>query len=383
VEEDHGSSSSRTIPINDLSREWISNSGEVQAAVKRVIASGSYILGNEVSAFEKEFAHYIGIENVAGVASGSDALELALLAVGCGAHSTIGTAPNAGGYTSLAAANIGARVVYADVDPITHVLTPVSIQAALESGLDALVVTHLYGNVAKVDEIRKVCEPLNVPIIEDCAQAAGARLGRHKVGTFGDAATFSFYPTKNLGAVGDAGVVASASRKIIEKVRVLAQYGWDKPYHVVESDGMNSRLDEIQAAVLRVGLPHLDTFNKRRRDIVRSYAAAVEDVNISVVTEFSDESVAHLAVIMVESENIRDHMRERLAGAGIQTSIHYPILDSEQRGFMTPLRPMATPVANDVCNRIFTVPCFPSLTDEEVAHICSLLSEQSSGISHG
>jgi len=372
-----------SVPLNDLSRGWIANSSEVLKAVQRVVASGSYILGREVKEFEKDFARYLGIENVVGVASGSDALELALLAVGCRTGSTIATTPNAGGYASLAAANIEATVLYADMDPITELLTAKSARGVLVRDIDALVVTHSYGNVEQVDEIRKLCEPLNVPIVEDCSQAAGASLGRHKVESFWEAVAFSYYPSKNFGAMGDAGVVTSPSRDIIEKVRVLAQYGWDKPYHVVGPDGMNSRLDEIQATVLRVGLPQLDTLNRKRRDIVRSYAASVEGVDMSVITAFSDDSVAHLAVIMAGSESLRENVRERLTKAGIQTSIHYPVLDYEQQGFMKPVHPVATPVADDVCRRIFTVPCFPNLTDVEISQFRSVLSQQISGIDHG
>jgi aminotransferase EvaB len=219
-----------TVVFNDLSRGWLANSEEAYEAVKRVIYSGHYIHGPEHQEFEIELAAYLEVENAIGVASGTDALYLSLKAVGCEPGSKIITAANAGGYTSVVAANIGCEIIYCDVDAQSLVITDVTLEPLLTKEIRAVVVTHLYGNIAPIDRILALCEPLGIKVIEDCAQAIGGRIGSQRVGTMGDVGAFSFYPTKNLGAAGDGGAVTTKSSHLASSVRKLRQYGWDGKY---------------------------------------------------------------------------------------------------------------------------------------------------------
>jgi dTDP-4-amino-4,6-dideoxygalactose transaminase len=271
------------IPLNDLSR-GIARSEEAQSAILSVLQSGHWVHGPEHKGFEIELAKFLNVSHVLGVASGTDALEIALRAIGCTNGSKIISVANAGGYTSIAAAAIGCEVIYCDVDPEKLLIDPESLSALLSEEIAAVVVTHLYGNVAPVGAIRRMCEPFGIKIIEDCAQAIGASEDRKRVGTIGHVGTFSFYPTKNLGAIGDGGALATDDSKIAQKILELRQYGWTSKYKIDISDGMNSRLDEIQAAILRIGLSKLDLMNLRRRQIVEKYSEVLKGSELKLVT---------------------------------------------------------------------------------------------------
>ena len=243
-----------------------------------MLDSGRYVHGPEHGAFEEELAAYLGVAHCAGVASGTDALELALAAFGCGPGDEVVTAANAGGYTTAAARRLGCAVRYADVDPTTLGLSAATVEAALTASTRAVVATHLYGLMCDVEGIVELCRGRDIAVVEDCAQAAGARRGGRRAGSLGDAAAFSFYPTKNLAAIGDGGAV-STGRSGSRRARACAA-----PVRLVERSterrspgGWNSRLDELQAAVLRVGLAGLDERNERRREIVSRYADALPD----------------------------------------------------------------------------------------------------------
>jgi len=231
------------IPVNDLRRSWVVDCPEVRGAVARVIESGWYVHGPEHAAFETELARFLGVRHVAGVASGTDALVLSMLAAGCGFGSEVVTAANAGGYASGAASEIGARVVYCDVDPETLLVTRQTLERAIGPSTNAVVVTHLYGNVVDVRSIVALCRPRGIAVIEDCAQAIGGwdSTGQ-RVGSLGDVAAFSFYPTKNLGAVGDGGAVATSDDTIDARVRSLRQYGWSTKYRVAPAERAGSAL---------------------------------------------------------------------------------------------------------------------------------------------
>jgi aminotransferase EvaB len=359
------------VPLNDLSRGWLATSPHVREAVARVIASGWYLNGPELAALERELATYLDIENVVGVASGTDALVLALQAVGCIRGSEVLTAANAGGYTTVAAAELGAVVMYADVDRDTLLLTADSVAAAIGPATKVVVVTHLYGNVADVDQIGMLCRRRGIAMIEDCAQALGARLNGRSVGTFGDAATISFYPTKNLGAAGDAGAVVTSDGMLADVVRSLRQYGWAEKYRIVRSGGRNSRLDELQAAILRVGLGHLDQLTARRCEIVARYAAATPASAGRMVSGATASYAAHLAVARV---NRRDDVRHQLEGAGVATDVHYPIPDHLQPGLPQPSRSVALQETERASREIVTIPCFPEMTDVEIERVCAGLA---------
>jgi len=360
------------IPVNDLRRSWVVDCPEVRGAVARVIESGWYVHGPEHAAFEIELARFLGVRHVAGVASGTDALVLSMLAAGCGFGSEVVTAANAGGYASGAASQIGARVVYCDVDPETLLVTRQTLERAIGPSTNAVVVTHLYGNVVDVRSIVALCRPRGIAVIEDCAQAIGGRDSTgQRVGSLGDVAAFSFYPTKNLGAVGDGGAVATSDDTIDARVRSLRQYGWSTKYRVADRSGRNSRLDEIQAAVLRVGLPRLDELNRRRWTIARRYAEACAGGSVRAVTGAGCETVAHLGVVRArDREGLRNLMREQ----GIDTDIHYPVPDHRQPGLEPPVRATDLRECERAADEILTLPCFPEMTDAEVDRIASAIA---------
>jgi dTDP-4-amino-4,6-dideoxygalactose transaminase len=345
----------------------MADSREVREAVERVLAAGWYIHGPEHAAFEAELAQFLGVRHAAGVASGTDALCLAMLAIGCGVGSEIVTAANAGGYASCAAMQIGAQVVYCDVDPATLLVTAEAFDKVIGPQTKAVVVTHLYGNIADVEPVVELCRPRGIRVIEDCAQAIGGtdRTGR-KAGSIGDVATFSFYPTKNLGAAGDAGAVVSDNDEIDARVRSLRQYGWSTKYHVAESGGRNSRLDEIQATILRIGLRRVDELNERRRAIARRYAEAARGSDVSPVTGAGCETVAHLAIVRCRA---RDELRRFLGEAGIDTDVHYPVPDHYQPGLRPPVRSTSLIETERATAEIVTLPCFPEMTDGEIDRV--------------
>lgn len=364
-----------TVLFNDLSRGWLANSEEVREAVNQVIYSGRYIHGLEHREFETELAEFLGVKNAIGVASGTDALYLALRAVGCERGSKVITAANAGGYTSVVAANIGCEIIYCDVDAQSLVITDATLKPLLTKDVQAVVVTHLYGNVAPIDRIVALCEPLGIKVIEDCAQAIGGRIGSKRVGTLGDIGAFSFYPTKNLGAAGDGGAVTTDSLALASTVKKLRQYGWDGKYSIDVAGGINSRLDEIQAAILRIGLRQVDSLNAKRRQIVAEYGQPLLGTGIQLVTSASNDSASHLAVVRVPSKIGRDKFQEELTKRGIQTAIHYPLLDCDQPGLPSRDTNHDIPESRVAAAEILSLPCFPEMTSSEINDVVTAIQE--------
>ena len=360
------------VPVADPSRGVRALRSELDVALARVLESGRYVLGPEHDLFEVELAAYLGTASCVGVASGTDALELALRAVCCDEGDEIVASANAGFYATAAARAAGLEVRYADVEPNTLTLSVETVEPALTPATRAVVVTHLYGLLADVEPIAQLCRARGIALVEDCAQAAGARRGGRCAGTFGDAAAFSFYPTKNLAALGDGGAVVSNDDDVAERVRALRQYGWEAKYRVTTSGGTNSRLDELQAAVLRVRLPHLDRWNERRRSIAARYSKVLRPRVGRVVAVEGEEYVAHLAVALVEE---RDATRTKLRASGIGTDIHYPIADHRQPLWRGSLADLRLPVTEHAAEHVLTLPCFPELTDNEVDRVCEALDE--------
>lgn len=358
----------RSIPINDLRRGALDD--EVVEAVNRVVRSGRYLLGEETSAFESELADYLGAGHVVGVASGTDALELACLALGGGPGQEIIAAANAGGYGTVAARRCGMSINFADVDDRDLVMTPRTVEAALTPRTTMVIVTHLYGKMAPVSAICELCHANSVLVIEDVAQAAGALSGGQYAGSVGDAAAFSFYPTKNLGAFGDGGAVVTSDDDIASRARRLRQYGWDGKYAIKEAGGKNSRLDEIQAAVLRVRLPRLDDLNRRRREIARQYADALLATSVTMAQSGNEDYVAHLAVIRTTH---RVAFAQALSARGVGTDTHYPIPDHRQEVIGEPR--VKLPVTEAASGQVLSIPCFPELLPEEVEIVCAALAE--------
>jgi aminotransferase EvaB len=360
------------IPMNDLTR-GIAQSHEAAEAISRVLKSGHWIHGPEHAAFEQDFSKFLGVDHVLGVASGTDALGIALRAVGCERGSKVITVANAGGYTSITAASIGCEVIYCDVDSEKLLMDPIALAPLLSKEISAIVVTHLYGNVAPVSIIKDMCDQFGISVIEDCAQATGAIENGNRVGTIGDIGTFSFYPTKNLGAIGDGGALATNDPILAQRMIELRQYGWTSKYKIDVPGGTNSRLDEIQAAVLRVGLPKLDLMNQKRLMIIEKYSEAIKGSNLRLVTSFRPGNVAHLAVLKIPENLGRDKFMCSMNENGVQTDIHYPILDCDQKGLISPITSSNLERSRQASSLIVSIPLFPALSEDELMQIARAL----------
>lgn len=359
------------IPFNDLARATSEQRHEIDEAVDRVLTSGWFVLGPEHDAFESELAAYVGVSHAIGVANGTDALELALAVAGVGPGDTVLTVANAGGYSSVAARLRGAAPVYADVSPETLQMTVETARAALDGLPDiprVMIVTHLYGAMAPVRELRDLADQLGIILIEDCAQSIGASRDGRRAGSFGHLSTASFYPTKNLGALGDGGAVLTDDPGLASGLRSLRQYGWDGKYRIGRGGGRNSRLDEMQAAILRVRLPRLDAQNERRRRIHARYEQASSEV-FRLVNSGSESFIAHLAVAVVQD---RDAAREVLGAAGIGTDVHYPIPDHRQP--FPGGDAISLPATEAAAGSVLSLPMFPELRDDEVDRVCETLA---------
>ncbi|MFW3173008.1 DegT/DnrJ/EryC1/StrS family aminotransferase [Geodermatophilus sp. CPCC 206100] len=353
------------VPFNETAREYRDLQSELEAAVLGVLRGGHYVHGAEHAAFERELADFLGAGHVVGVGNGTDALEIGLRAVGTTAGREVVTAGNAGGYAAAAARAIGARVVVADVDPDSLLLDPHSAAAACTDRTAAVVVTHLYGRAADVAALRAALPP-GTPVVEDCAQAIGAEVPEGRCGTLGDVGTFSFYPTKNLGALGDGGAVSCRSADVASAVRELRQYGWSERYVVGRPGGRNSRLDEVQAAALRVKLRRVAGWNARRREIGAAYAAAAEGTGLRLPAPAGGD-VGHLAV---GRHPRRDELARRLAELGVATAVHYPVADHRQPALDAAPGPTGAAEAERSCAEVISLPCFAYLTDAEVEQVC-------------
>lgn len=353
--------------INDLKPRISSKRSLINAAVARVFDRAWLVAGPEVSAFEAEFAKYINAGFCRGVANGTDALELALRALGATHDTPVATVANAGFYASTALLAIGASPYYMDVDPGNHLTTLGEVERALKAGVRVVVATHLYGlAIPDIEKIADLCRSAKVGLIEDCAQAHGAKINGKRVGGFGDIGCFSFYPTKNLGALGDGGAVVTSSSELAENISRLRQYGWTNKYQVLSPCSCNSRLDEVQAAILSVFLPDLDATNSRRRDIARRYSEAIRHQNVKVPRVHGEESVAHLYVVCVDG---RDSLREHLKLCDIATDVHYPIPDHRQPVFGGKYAELYLPNTEQLAAEIMTLPLFPEMSDTDVDEV--------------
>lgn len=334
--------------------------------------SGWWCNGPECKAFNDAFADHLGVGHCIGVGNGTDALELALrVAVAARgmapAQAEIVTVANAGGYTTTACRILGATPVYVDIAQDDQLMSVPAAVAAVGDRTAAVVATHLYGGMADVKGLRAALAAAghpHVPVIEDCAQAHGLRAGGDRAGAMGDIATFSFYPTKNLGALGDGGAVVTDDAGHAAALRALHQYGWSGKYTVSTPYGRSSRLDEIQARLLTTMLPRLDDANERRRRILDAYVEAAP-AGVHVVRS-PIATVAHLAVVLTDD---RDRLRAWMTERGVGVDVHYPILDCDQSGWRDmPMRigPSGLAVSRASVARLLTLPCFPTMTGSEV-----------------
>lgn len=348
---------------------YLAHRAEIDAAVARVLASGSYIHGPELAAFETEFAAWLGVEGVAGVANGTDALELALRALDIGPGDKVVTVANTVTATAAAIAATGADPAYVDIDPATMLLDADALERWLAGpdavGVRAIVPVHLYGQACDMPRVMELARRHRLKVVEDCAQAHGATVGGRKAGTFGDLAAFSFYPTKNLGALGDGGAVAGGDAAALERVRRLRQYGWRTRY-VSEEHGRNSRLDEIQAAILRVQLAHLDAGNAHRAVLASVYGAALVDAPLQLpVTAPGRTHVWHQFVVRTPQ---RDRLRARLEAEGIFCGVLYPVPLHHQPGYR---RALALPHTEAACAEVLSLPLHAGVSLDDVARVAA------------
>jgi dTDP-4-amino-4,6-dideoxygalactose transaminase len=354
------------IPVNSLGLHLEPVAAEILEAVRQVLSRGRFILGPEVEAFEECFAASAGVAHAAGVANGTDALALALRALDVQAGQRVVTVANAGGYATAAILAAGATPVLVDVDARTYTMQPAALAAALERPTAAVIVTHLYGRMADMPALLALADPCGVPVIEDCAQAHGARLDGRPAGSWGRLAAFSFYPTKNLGGIGDGGAVTTNDVSLDRAVRELRNYGWSERYRIARRGGCNSRLDEVQAAVLRVLLPHLQCWNQRRREIAALYSQRLQGTGLILPLAADDAHVCHLYVVRSPQ---RERLRRRLHELGVETAVHYPIADHEQPAYIGHTENTELALTQECCRTVLTLPCFPEMSDADVAHV--------------
>lgn len=361
------------IPFMDLKRQYKEIEGEINGAIKTVFDRSNFILGVEGKEFENEFAEYIGQGAGIGVNSGTDALFLALLALGIGNGDEVITVANTAIPTASAIVAAGAKPVFVDIEETTMLMDISKIEGVITPSSKAIIPVHLYGNVVDMRRLIEIAEKHNLTIIEDCAQAHGATYHGKKAGSFGKISCFSFYPTKNLGAYGDAGIVLTSDTFLAKKIMMLRQYGEEKRYHTV-IDGINSRLDEIQAAILRVKLKYLEKWNKRRKEIAEKYVREIKNEKI-VLPKINEGvvSVFHLFVIKVGSrEKFQQYMKEN----GIGTAVHYPLPLHLQKSYChLGYCKGSFPVTEYVMEHIVSLPLFPELDDEEVAYIIDAVNK--------
>lgn len=366
------------IPQADPGAGYRALKAEIDEAAGRALASGWYVLGGELRAFEAEFADWLGAAAVVGCGNGTDAIALALRGLGIGAGSTVVTVSHTAVATVAAIEMAGATPLVVDIDPGHYTMDPDALRRVLERpppGLPPIrgvVPVHLYGQPADLDQILPLCRRHKVALIEDCAQAHGARLHGRRVGTFGDAGTFSFYPTKNLGALGDGGAVAVAHPSLAIRIAALRQYGWHKR-NVSDEAGVNSRLDEVQAAILRVKLPHLDRQNARRGEIASAYDAALAGTSIEPPRH--RPGTAHVLHLYVVSTGARDAVQVALRAEGVGTGVHYPVPVHLQPAYTGRLAtaPGGCPVSESAAARVLSLPMYPELTNDQVASVCNAL----------
>jgi dTDP-4-amino-4,6-dideoxygalactose transaminase len=364
------------IPVFDLKDQYNAMKDEIGEAVARVLESGWFILGQEVEAFEEEFAAYCGLSHGVGVGSGTEALHLALLACGVGVGDEVITVSHTAVATVAAIELTGARPVFVDIDPASYTIVPDQLESRITARTRAIVPVHLYGQTADLDPILEIAQRHDLTVVEDCAQAHGAEYKGRRAGSFGRLACFSFYPTKNLGAYGDGGMVVTDDRALAQKVRLLRQYGWEKRY-ISSLRGLNSRLDEIQAAILRVKLRHLDEWNKARRARARLYDELLAGSGVTTPAEMGyGRHVYHLYVIRCPHRAYRDELKSYLAEHGVGTGVHYPVPIHLQEAYRDlGYRPGDFPVTEACADDALSLPIYPDLREDEVREISELVKD--------
>jgi dTDP-3-amino-3,4,6-trideoxy-alpha-D-glucose transaminase len=342
------------------------DASDVRSAIDRVIGRGWFVLGPDVEAFEREFAAASGASYAVGVGSGTDAIALILRALDIGAGAEVITTPLSAAYSALAIMMAGARPVFVDVDPARLTIDPEKIAAAITARTRAILPVHLYGQAANMAPIETIAKTHGLAIVEDCCQAHLATAAGRPVGTIGVAGAFSFYPTKNLGALGDGGAIVTSDRALADRVKRLRNGGQTDRYHHQEP-GINSRLDELQAAVLRARLPRLGAWTNRRRALAARYRLRLAGSAVAVLPQFDSGHVYHLFVVR---HHARPDLQAHLAARGVETLIHYPVPIPRQPALVA-LDPAECPIAGRACDEILSLPLHPGLRDDEVDEIAA------------
>ena len=357
------------IPMVDVGLQNGPLRRELEAALMQVVDSGHYILGPNVQAFEREAAAFLGVTEAVAVANGTDALYLALLAAGVGPGDEVITTPFSFIATANAIRYTGARPVFVDIDPATYNITADAVEAAITPATRAVLPVHLYGQPAAIEAIAALCAERGLALIEDCAQSFGAERGGRMTGAFSLAGCFSFYPSKNLGCMGDGGLVVTSSPEIAARLRRLRNHGSDRAgFH--DETGFNSRLDELQAAVLRIKLRHLPDYNAARRQAAREYGRRLADV--PVITPCEDPGGTHIYHQYTILCDDRDALRDALAAAGIASAVHYRLPLHRQR-VLAEYASASLPVAERVADQCLSLPMYPGITSEQVARVADAI----------
>lgn len=362
-----------SIPILDLKAQYQSIKNEIDAAVLGVMASGHFVLGPNVKALEAELAEYVGCQYGVGLASGTDALRLSLAALDVGPGDEVITTPFTFVATASTISHAGARPMFVDIDPRTFNIVPAQIEAAITGRTKAIVPVHLYGQPAEMDAIMDVARRHNLYVIEDCAQAIGATDDGRHIGSFGDVACFSFYPTKNLGAYGDGGMVTTNNPELAERIEVLRQQG-SKTRYYHDVLGFNSRLDEMQAALLRVKLRHLDTWQAKRRRVAARYDELLGNLDVEI--PFIRPGVTHVYHQYTIRVPRRDDLHQFLKDRDIGTMIYYPLpLHLQQLYHDLGYAEDSLPVSEQAAREVISLPIYPELAEEQIRIVAEAIGE--------
>jgi|WetSurMetagenome_2_1015567.scaffolds.fasta_scaffold19620_4 dTDP-4-amino-4,6-dideoxygalactose transaminase len=364
------------IPQTSPLANYLSNQAALDESIRRVLSAGRYILGDETAAFERQFADYIGVPYAVGVGNGTEALHLALRALGIGAGDEVITVSHTAVATVAAVEMSGATPVLVDIRPSSYTLDAGLVERAISKRSKAIVPVHLYGQPCEMEQITRLAKTHDLFVVEDCAQSHGALYQQRRTGAWGHAAAFSFYPTKNLGCLGDGGAIVTRDPTLYNQLTALRQYGWDEK-RISQCAGWNSRIDELQAAVLRVKLVRLEESNRRRIQIARTY-----DRLLSGIPELTLPSVIpgtthvyHQYVVRCADPSARNRLIAHLSEQGIQTAVHYPLPVHLHPAYAHRLPgSRALPVTEEVSPKIISLPLFPELTDEEVGRVATSIT---------
>jgi dTDP-4-amino-4,6-dideoxygalactose transaminase len=353
----------------------LSNRSALDKVLHRVLSAGRYILGDETAAFERQFADYIGVPYAVGVGNGTEALHLALRGLGIGPGHEVITVSHTAVATVAAVEMCGAAPVLLDIHPGSYTVDVSLLEKAISDRSKAIVPVHLYGQPCDLEAVTRFAQKHGLFVIEDCAQSHGALYRGQRTGSWGHAAAFSFYPTKNLGCLGDGGAITTRDPSLFEKLKALRQYGWDEN-RISRRAGWNSRLDELQAAVLRVKLAHLEETNQRRIRIARAYHESLRRIPELALPSPTPGTthVYHQYVVRCADPSVRNRLMAHLSERGIQTAVHYPVPVHLQPAYANRLPGSSSlPVTEEVCPRILSLPLFPELTDEEVGRVAETI----------